>query len=63
MAMLCVNGARECDGCMACQEEPKEIGPCEYCGAPVCEGDEYYDIHGELVHWDCLRDWAKMYAK
>lgn len=27
MAMICVNGGRECDGCMACrQEEGEERG-------------------------------------
>lgn len=41
----------------------KEIGTCEYCGDSIFEGDEHYDIKGELVHWGCLRDWASEYRR
>lgn len=34
MAMICVNGARECDGCMACQKDPDPIY-CGICGKEV----------------------------
>ena len=47
MAMICVNGARECTGCMACQPDPEPV----YC--PVC-GEEtteylYKDKSGDVV--------------
>lgn len=46
--------------------EPKEttcpvLGKCEGCGEPIYPYEEYYDIEGELVHWDCLREWADKY--
>lgn len=30
MAMACISGARECDGCMRCLPEPE---PCPNCGS------------------------------
>lgn len=62
MAMACVNGARECTGCMSCQVS-EEIGTCVECGDPIGYGEEYYDIEGELLHWDCLREWAEKYLR
>lgn len=46
MAMICINGARECTGCMACQPEPTP----PVC--PICDEETdtyYYDKDGELV--------------
>lgn len=63
MAMVCVNGVRECTGCMACLEEPKVITTCYHCGEPIHEGEDYYDIHNEVIHEDCLRDWASEYKR
>ncbi len=54
MALACVNGARECDGCMMCQKEPE---PCPCCGS------ECYEIRyiqgGEWIGCDkCIAaDW------
>ena len=61
MAMICKNGARECDGCGSCFTDPKPIGRCAACREPVYGDDDHYDIDGELVHWDCLSDWARKY--
>lgn len=61
MSLVCVTGGRECCGCMRCQEEPEPIGKCEYCGEDILSGDEHYAIDGEMLHWDCLREWAEKY--
>lgn len=65
MAQVCVNGARECDGCGYCYEHRsgERIGLCEHCSDPIYEADSYYDIDGTLIHWDCLREWAAQYLK
>lgn len=61
MAMICVDGCRECTGCMKCQAEPELIGICEECGAEIYSGDDYYDIEGNLIHEDCLTGWAERF--
>ena len=63
MAMICVNGARECNGCMHCQDVVEGMALCEYCEEPIYENDDHYDIDGIKIHWDCLRDWAEQYRK
>lgn len=42
MALACVYGYRECDGCMACMEEPPDVDPFEDC-------DEEYDRYMDGV--------------
>lgn len=61
MAMICVNGCRECDGCGACQKDPAPLGYCVTCGEAIVFGDDYYEIDGELIHEDCLTDWAAQF--
>ncbi len=61
MAMVCVSGSRECSGCMACRSEPSPIGECVVCKDSITAQDERYDIYGDLVCYDCLRDWAKQF--
>ena len=61
MAMICVSGGRECDGCMACKAS-NAVGICEGCGMRIYEFEDYYDINGELVHEECLLDWAAQYV-
>ena len=61
MAMICKSGARECDGCMSCQPEPEIIGECAACGDLIYACDDVYDIEGDLVHEECLFDWAEKY--
>lgn len=61
MAMTCKNMAAECVGCGACFTEPKPIGRCAACKCSILADEDHYDIEGELVHWDCLSDWARKY--
>lgn len=61
MSFSCVKGKSDCDGCMMCEKPAKKVGICTACQEPVYGGEEYYDIEGELVHDDCLRDWAEKY--
>lgn len=40
------------------RQEPKEAPPkmhCDYCGAPLFEGDAYYDINGKMCE-RCLEE-------
>ena len=41
--------------------EAEVIGKCEHCGDDIYEGEDYYDIEGEIIHEDCLREWAEKY--
>lgn len=43
MAMICVNGARECTGCQDCYTEPKSFH-CPMCGAVLDYGDTIYFV-------------------
>lgn len=62
MAMNCVRSRGECDGCGECMsEKPSVVGYCSVCGMLIEDGETFYDIEGELVHEDCLMDWAKKY--
>jgi hypothetical protein len=49
MAMVCVSGARECDGCMSCQPEPAPYN-CTICDLE-CE-TVYYDKFDNIVGCD-----------
>lgn len=61
MAFTCIHGGKPCDGCGRCEPQPKLVGYCEHCKEAVYRYEDYYDIDGELVHEDCLTDWAKKY--
>lgn len=37
------------------------IGKCEHCGDNIYADEDYYDIEGEIIHEDCLREWAEKY--
>ena len=37
------------------------VGKCEACGDDVYAGEDYYEIYGETIHSDCLRDWAEKF--
>jgi len=41
--------------------ERKVLGECAQCHDKIYSFDEYYDMGHELVHWDCLREWAEKY--
>ncbi len=62
MAMSCVHGGKACDGCMSCQVS-EELGVCAECGEAIAYGEDYYDIEGELLHEDCLREWAEKFRR
>ena len=63
MSMACARGGRECDGCGGCRPEPEPIGCCEACGEPVYAWDDRYNVEGEIIHSECLRDWAEKYKE
>lgn len=60
MSFSCVHGGHECNGCMCCQPEPEPIGKC-WCGEPIHADETRYEIGGEIIHEDCLKDWAEQY--
>lgn len=35
------------------------VGYCDYCGGEIYEGEEVYEIDGDVVHEDCLLDYVK----
>lgn len=41
--------------------EDKPAGYCGFCGGEVYEGDTVYRIDGQLIHENCLEDFAKDY--
>jgi uncharacterized protein YbaR (Trm112 family) len=48
MSFACVNGARECTGCMACQEG--STYKCPVCGGEIYfDGDLYFDESENLI--------------
>jgi len=52
MAMVCVNGARECTGCMTCQERQDPV--CPECNKP-CD-TYYFNVYGSIIGCDqCIR--------
>lgn len=61
MAMICVTGGSECDGCCRCHIEPRTVAVCDVCHEPIYVGDDHYSIEDETIHEDCLHDWAKQY--
>lgn len=53
MAMICISGGKECDGCMACQDVDTEYY-CEICNQPIT--DHYYEIRGIIYCGACMDD-------
>ena len=56
--MTCVTGAKECDGCMMCQESKMVLKSDD--GEPIYEGDEYFDINGVIITPDELEQYRKV---
>lgn len=54
MAMICLYGTRECDGCLACRDQKYY---CDYCGERIT--DYYYEINDRYVCQECLDDLFK----
>lgn len=67
MAMVCISGAGECDGCMKCQGPSQEpvAGICGWCGEPVFTTEARYEFpDGNVTHDDCVLDFInKHYRK
>jgi hypothetical protein len=51
VAMACINGGRECDGCMRCQ--PDEEYECPVCGTGLFADDEVF-LNSENCIVGCL---------
>lgn len=60
MAYMCINGSGECTGCGGCNQSAKVVGVC-WCGSQIRADEDYYEIDGELIHDDCLHEWAQQY--
>lgn len=41
--------------------EDKIYGYCNLCGGEIYEGDTIYEINGQLIHEECLEEFAKDY--
>lgn len=52
MALSCVQGKGECDGCGYCGREPRVV--CDVCGA-VCF-DDYYQIEDTVYCENCIQE-------
>lgn len=60
MAMMCVNGARECNACMACCDGGDDPIMCDIWSDPIYEGDAYYDFDGDIVSEDNLDNYLRL---
>lgn len=61
MAGVCKSGAKECDGCMSCQS--KKVDDCQVCGHEICEGEDYYDVNGDIVCDNCNLEYMRQFRK
>lgn len=41
------------------RERPPIWNTCDWCGGQIYDGDEYFDIHGEIICFDCATDCLK----
>ena len=55
MALVCINGNRECDGCGICFDQPVV---CDMCEERIT--DHYYEINNIVLCQECMED---MYRK
>lgn len=39
--------------------EDKVFGYCDQCGGEIYEGEDIYEIDGDIIHEDCLLDYAR----
>lgn len=39
--------------------EDKIFGYCDHCGGEIYEGEEVYEIEGDIIHEDCLLDYVR----
>lgn len=62
MSMICINGCRECDGCMRCQKEDRVefIGTCAYCDEPIRSNEDRYIFpDDDMTHDVCASDYIR----
>lgn len=45
------------------ENPPKIVCACCVCDDPIFYGERFYDIDGEVIHKDCLQEWASIYQK
>ena len=43
--------------------EPEIAYICDVCGETIYEGEEYYEIHGDTICSECIRDYIDMEFK
>lgn len=55
--------AEEYDRELEYRRERRRVGRCVCCYEPIYDIEGYYDINGELLHDDCLHEWAAQYKK
>lgn len=53
MALTCVNGCKECDGCMECQANDSAM-KCDVCGHEIY--DIYYNMNDEVLCEECMKE-------
>lgn len=53
MALICIHGTHECDGCGECRETPVAFN-CSICGGEIYVGENYFDIKELKVCEDCM---------
>ena len=63
MALTCISQGRECNGCRNCETQAEIVGICESCRGEIRADETYYDIEGDLLHEECLLDWACKYRR
>lgn len=51
MAMICISGGKECDGCCECLED--DLLTCRWCGYEISD-EEYLKYSGKCG--DCYQD-------
>lgn len=56
MGLACVNGAKICDGCMACKPEPLAVYYCVLCGSGIYLDDDFYYVGGKPYCTDCVSE-------
>lgn len=43
--------------------EPKPILQCNCNGCDICEGEDYYDVNGDIVCEDCLKKYMRSFRR
>lgn len=38
--------------------DPQTVYTCKYCGEPIVQGDEFFEVDGDHYHEDCFTDCA-----